>query len=50
MNARGWVVVAIFSIVSLAAGLNAGSFRRDLMWRADWSRVTVASNCKGDRL
>lgn len=50
INARGWVVVLAFTVVALFVGWNAGSFKRDRTWHDDWTRVTVAGNCKGDKL
>lgn len=52
LNRRGAIVVGLVAVVSVAAGWNAGSFKRDLMWRQDWTRLQLAavgSICKGDR-
>lgn len=50
ITGRGWVVLCLFTLVSLAAGWNAGSFKRDLMWRNDWTHLSSTGMlCKGDR-
>lgn len=48
INGRGWVVVFLFSAVSLAAGWA----QANRMWRDDWTRMQVSSVgilCKGDK-
>lgn len=51
INRRGLVVVLITSTLSLFAGFNAGSFKTDRAWHADWTRLSSTGMiCKGDKL
>jgi hypothetical protein len=50
INRRGLVVVFATSALSLVIGFNAGSFKTDRAWHADWTRLSSTGMiCKGDK-